>query len=210
MAKRTRGAAIVLDSFLDIMTCMLGVLMLIILLTSIDASQIKVLIPTPYAHTTDKVPVYLECRNGELFLVPVADLREKAETEVKRIAAEAQGDAVTMLGLLSEAKLRSETYEVDLSYALVGQFALTPVPGAKGYVLQSAAQETPATWFGRILTGLDKQKEMLAFLVRDDSFEVFKRARGLAWANKIEVSYELLAAGEPIKLGLGGLGAFAQ
>lgn len=203
MAKRTRGAAIVLDSFLDIMTCMLGVLMLIILLTSIDASQIKILIPTPFAHATEKKPIYLECRNGSLFLVPLVELREKAEAELKRIVDEAQGDSLQMLAALSDARVRDEGYEVDLRYALVGQVALTPLPDAKGYVIQSAAQETASTWFGRILTGLDKQKEMLAFFVRDDSFDVFKRARALAWAHKVEVSYELLSASDPIRLGLG-------
>ncbi len=210
MAKKVRGAPIVLDSFLDIMTCMLGVLMLIILLTSIDASQIKILIPTPFAHASAKKPIYLECRNGGLFAVPLAELRDKAEAEVKRIAAEARGDPAAMLNMLSEARLQGENYAVDLTYALVGQFALVPVAGAKGYVIQSAAQETAATWFGRILTAMDREKEMLTFLVRDDSFDVFKRARGLAWAHKIEVSYELLDQSEPIKFGLGGSRSLAQ
>ena len=62
MGKKKRGQAVVLDSFLDLMTCMLGVLMLIILLTGVDAAQIKVLIPTPIAHSTDKKPVFVECR----------------------------------------------------------------------------------------------------------------------------------------------------
>lgn len=203
MGKRTRGAGIVLDSFLDIMTCMLGVLMLIILLTSIDASQIKILIPTPFAYATEKRPIYLECRNGSLFLVPLVELSQKAEAELKRIVDEAQGDSLQMLAALSDARVRAESYEVDLRYALVGQVALSPLPEAKGYVIQSIAQETASTWFGRILTSLDKEKEMLAFFVRDDSFDVFKRARALAWAHKVEVSYELLGERDPIRLGLG-------
>ena len=45
--KKAEEASISMDSFLDILTCLVGVLMLIIILTSIDASQTKVLIPTP-------------------------------------------------------------------------------------------------------------------------------------------------------------------
>lgn len=210
MARRIRGSPIVLDSFLDIMTCMLGVLMLIILLTSIDASQIKVLIPTPFAHRTDKMPLYLECRGDRLFLVPVMDLRKKAEETIKRIAAEAQGDVVAVLSRLTEERPRVENYEADLTYALAGQIALVLAEGAKGYALADVARETEADWFGRILVGLDKEKEMLTFLVRDDSFDVFKKARGLAWARKVEVSYELLDQGEPIKFGLGGTSSLAQ
>lgn len=210
MAKRVRGSPIVLDSFLDIMTCMLGVLMLIILLTSIDASQIKILIPTPFAHHSNKTPLYLECRGDRLFLVPVMDLRKKAEETIKRIAAEAQGDVVTVLSRLAEERPRVENYEADLTYALAGQIALVPAEGAKGYALTDVAHETAMDWLGRILVGLDKEKEMLTFLVRDDSFDVFKKARGLAWARKVEVSYELLDQGEPIKFGLGGTSPLAQ
>ena len=50
----------------------------------------------------------------------------------------------------------------------------------------------------------------LAFLVRDDSYTVFKRARALAWNQKAEVSYELLDTQAPIKFGLGGSRSLAQ
>jgi hypothetical protein len=51
---------------------------------------------------------------------------------------------------------------------------------------------------------------MLAFLVRDDSFEVFACARILAQTEQIDVSYELLGVDDPIKFGLGGSVPMAQ
>lgn len=210
MARRTRGAAIVLDSFLDIMTCMLGVLMLIILLTSIDASQIKILIPTPLAHATNKKPIYLECRKDELFLVPVDALRAKAEEELNRLKEEAKKDPLSAIARMSNLKLKFENYEMDLNYAMKGQLVLSPIPESRGYALVDVAKELPDGWFGRLLLRLDKQNEMLAFLVRDDSYDVFKRARGLAWAHKVEVSYELLDEKEPLRFGLGGIVPIAQ
>ena len=51
---------------------------------------------------------------------------------------------------------------------------------------------------------------MLSFVVRDDSFEVFKYARALAGIHNIDVSYELLDASQPIKFGLGGTRSLAQ
>lgn len=210
MAKKTRAQAVVLDSFLDIMTCMLGVLMLIILLTGIDASQIKVLIPTPIAHASDRKPVFIECREDQLFMVPVGELRQLAQNELNSIARQAKGDTAEMLRMLSGASAKTEAYRVDLTYALLGQFAILPVPGAKGYRLADTSKEKATDWFGRVLTGVNPEKEMISFLVRDDSYSVFKRARGLAWANKVEVSYELLDTEAPIKFGLGGSRSLAQ
>ena len=210
MGKRDRGSSVNLDSFLDIMTCMLGVLMLIILLTGIDASQIKVLIPTPMEHATDKKPVFIECRNNEMFRVNVGELQKLAQETLKTFSESAKGDSAQMLRGLTEAKVETEEFRVDLTYSLLGQFAIYPVPEAKGYALVDATKERETDWYGRILTGLNREQEMLTFLVRDDSYEVFKRARSLAWNQKIEVSYELLDTAAPIKFGLGGSRSLAQ
>ena len=210
MGKRQRGTSVNLDSFLDIMTCVLGVIMMMILLTGIDAAQIKVLIPTPMEHATDKKPIFIECRNNEMFRVNVIELQKLAQDTLKGISEAAKGDSAQMLRGLTEAKVETEEYRVDLTYSLLGQFAIYPVQEAKGYGLADISKERETDWFGRILTGLNREQEMLTFLVRDDSYEVFKRARSLAWSQKVEVSYELLDIAAPIKFGLGGSRSLAQ
>jgi len=210
VGKRSRGADVKLDSFLDIMTCLLGSLILILLLTSIDASQIQVLIPTPIEHRTDKKPIYIECRNNELFLVPVKDLQVKAQQALKEISEKAKGDTGRFLEMISTADVEGENYRVDLTYALTGQWAIIPKEDTHGYTISDIQKEKPSDWYGRILTGMDKDKEMLSFLVRDDSYEVFKAARALAWQQKVEVAYELLDVEDEIKFGLGGSRMLAQ
>jgi hypothetical protein len=209
MSKRSRGDPVTLDSFLDILTCMEGVLMLIIISTGIDAAQTKVLVPTPMEYKSSKRPVLIECRSDELFEVPLDDLRRLASEELKRIAQQAKGDSAETLRMMGESKVETDSHRVDLTYALLGQLALVSVPG-KGYRLDSIAAETTAGWFGRLMAGINPEEEMLLFLVRDDSFNVFKRARSLAWVNKIECSYEILDLDEPIKFGLGGAVPLAQ
>ncbi|MBN1268784.1 MAG: hypothetical protein JXB04_04295 [Kiritimatiellae bacterium] len=204
MAKRERGAALQLDSFLDIMTCLVGVLVLIIILTGVDASQIKVLIPTPMEHDSDKTPVYIECRDDELFLVPIDNLRDMTRAALAQVAGETKGDMVELLRRLNDLNVQNDIYRVDLSFALLGQFAIAPLPGTKGYPLVSIEQEKPSDWYGRILDGINKETQMITFLVRDDSYSVFKRARALAWAEKVEVSYELLDIDDLVKFGIGG------
>jgi len=199
-----------LDSFLDIMTCLVGVLILVIMLTGIDAAQIEVLIPTPLGHRTDLKPIYIECRDGMLYRIPFEELRNKVTEALNEISEEAGGDVAKIIQLLPEKRVKGEYYELDLTYALSGQFGLLPVPGKEGYRLTSVTQETPQKWFGRILAGIDPKKEMITFLVRDDSYAVFKRARALAWQKKVEVAYELLDRRDVIRFGFGGELVLAQ
>jgi len=210
VAKRTRGASVRLDSFLDIMTCLVGVLVLIIMLTGIDAAQIQVLIPTPLGHATDRRQIIIECRNNMLYRIALDKIREKAVEALDEISDEAGGDMIKVMQLLAERRGRGGGYELDLTHALSGHVALVPVPGEEGYALRSIETETPDKWFGRILAHLDPKEEMLTFLVRDDSYAVFKRARALAWQKKIEVAYELLDARDVIRFGPGGELVLAQ
>jgi hypothetical protein len=201
---RRRSISIALDPVMNVVACALGLLLLVILLASVHASRLQVLIPTPMEHLTEKTPVFIECRNNELFKVPLAELRRLANDRLKAVANEGGGGADEILRQLPQMSVQTDTYRVDLTYALLGQFAIVPMPMAKGYRLEDASKETASDWFGRVLTGVDRDKEMLAFLVRDDSFEVFARARMLAQAEKVDVSYELLGVNDPIKFGLGG------
>ena len=210
MAKKDRGVAVNLDSFLDIMTCMLGILILMILLTGIDASQIKVLVPTPMEQPTDKRPVFIECRNNELFRVSIDEITTRVYDELAAMSEKAKGDQEYFARLLEEATVQTEAHEVDVTFALIGQFALRSLPDVRGYRLESVARETTRDWFGQILNEINGDEEILTFLVRDDSYPVFKKARALAWLKNVDVSCELLDVNEPIKFGLGGTRSMAQ
>lgn len=210
MARRSKGADINLDSFLDIMTCLVGVLVLVLILTGIDAGQIKVLIPTPMEHKTDMNPIYIECRDNEMFVVSIRELQALTRDALVDIGRNAGGDEIEMLQLLEDTEVGDENYKVDLTYTLLGQCAIQAVEGTRGYALEDVQAETEQDWFGKILTSLDRETEMLTFLVRDDSFGVFKRARHIAWKWKVEVSYQLLDVDDVVKFGLGGSSPLPQ
>jgi biopolymer transport protein ExbD len=201
---KSQGASVNLDSFLDIMTCLVGVLVLIIILTGIDAAQIKVLIPTPMEYSTDKRPLFIEIRNNEMYRVPVDELQTKANEALRSITQQAQGNVEQVLMLMNKAEVGTDIYRVDLSFFLTGQFAIVPIAGVPGYPLPAWDKEGPSDWYGSILMGMNKEQEMVTFLVRDDSFRLFKEARHLAWMQKIDVSYELLGSDDVIKFGLLG------
>ena len=201
---KAKGASVNLDSFLDIMTCLVGVLVLIIILTGLDAAQIRVLIPTPMEYDTDKRPIFIEARNNQLFLVPVSDLQQMAEDSMRRLSREAGGNLDRLLTLMQEEDTATEHYRIDLTYFMVGQFGVISVPGSTGYALTDWQNETSRDWFGSILSRMDPEQEMISFLVRDDSFDVFKIARHLAWLSEVDVGYELMSLDEPIRFGMLG------
>ena len=92
---------------------------------------------------------------------------------------------------------------------------LDPIEGTDGYPLASKygrdkngkykPGEPSDGWYRNILNNFDKVDHMLSFIVRDDSFRVFKIARALAWIDRIDVGYELLAEDEQIQFGAGGI-----
>lgn len=204
------GASVNLDSFLDIMTCLVGVLVLIIILTGLDAAQIRVLIPTPMEYDTDKRPIFIEARNNQLYRVPVQELQQLADEAVRRLSREAAGNVERLLTMLQDLDVGTEQYQIDLTYFMVGQFGVLPVEGAEGYELDDWENESPSDWYGRILNALNQEEEFVSFIVRDDSFEVFKVARHLAWLSEIDVGYELLGLDEPIRFGMLGQRARPQ
>ncbi len=203
--KSSKGSSVNLDSFLDIMTCLVGVLVLIIILTGLDAAQIQVLIPTPMEFDTHKRPIFIEARNNQLFRIPVEDLQRQVDAAVRNISRDAAGSGVErLMGLMQELDIRTDQHQVDLTYFMVGQFGVVPIEGASGYELRNWREETSRDWFGSILSNLNPEEEFLAFLVRDDSFEVFKIARHLAWVSNVAVAYDLLSMRETMRFGMLG------
>jgi len=205
MAKK-RDTGISLDSFLDILTCLQGVLMLIIITTGIDAAQTKVMVATPIELAGDERPIFIECRNNELYLVPMAEARQAIVAKQLEImkAKRESSSMVEVLQAVGSADLDIGDYVVDFTRYLSGQIALMPKQDEagndliKGYSIENAELENENTWFGGILFNMDPENERLNFLVREDSFEVFKMARFLAWTKKVKVTYSLVPKNEPL------------
>jgi hypothetical protein len=213
--KKSDDGGIRMDSFLDILTCLVGVLVLIIILTSIDASQTKVLIPTPMAGKSDKRMLFVECRNDELFRIDLNEIKSITEEKLAELDQTLTGDEADMKRTLQELTLEVGDYNVDPAYVLVGSIALTPRPGSEGDDLSGVNMQELAGivvpgWYGDLLDQADPDEDIITFLVRDDSFRVFKKARAIAWNRKIKVAYELLAVNDPIIFGLGGDISLAQ
>ena len=199
------GPAMDLSSFTDLMTCILGVLVLIILLTGIDASQITVLVATPKEMISDdKSPVLFECRSNQLYYISIEELKKAVDKKTEEIREKVQSDPNEFLKLAGKSFLELEGQQVDYTFALTGKYVLMPIPNSQGYKFERFMDETDQMWFGSRLATINPETQFLCFFVRPDSYKVFQQARSLAWMRNINVSCELLDERDVIRLGPGG------
>ena len=142
------GPDIDLSSFTDLMTCILGVLVLIILLTGIDASQISVLVATPKEITgDDKSPVFFECRNQQLFYISTDDLKDAVDAKTEEIRVAVAGDPKEFLKQAAQTMLEVNGQKVDYTMALVGKYELIPIPDAEGYSFDKTVVADEENWY---------------------------------------------------------------
>ncbi|HOE00959.1 MAG TPA: hypothetical protein PLD40_10575 [Kiritimatiellia bacterium] len=207
----SEGPSIDLSSLTDIMTCILGCLVFIIMLTGIDASQITVLVATPKEMTADdKSPVFFECRKDQLFEISLDQLKKACDEKTEEIRDWVKGNEQEFLKQAAQTMLEVNGQRLDYTYALMGKYVLMPIMDATGYALGTATEETPDKWYASRLAQIDPETQFICFLVRPDSYRVFQRARNLAWINNINVACELQDEKNPISIGPGGERMYMQ
>ncbi len=206
-----KSAAIDLSAFTDIMTCVLGILILIILLTGIDASQITVLVSTPKELTgDDKSPVFFECRDKQVFHISLKELKVAVDEKTEVLRNMVDNNEAEFLKAAATTVMELNGQRLDYTYALLGKYMLTAIPDAEGYKFEHYLRETPEMWYGSRLKEINPETQFICFFVRPDSFKVFQQARALAWIQNINVSCELLDERDPIQIGPGGNRIYAQ
>lgn len=204
--KADATGAINLDSFLDVLTCLQGILMLVIIATGIDAAQTKVLVPTPIERQSDKQAVYLECRGNRIYPMDVPELARQARIQMMAVSQQAGGDQIKLMQALGNQHVTNEFYEVDLTYYLLGQLVINPRQDApKGYELQELSTFSSDNFMVHLLNSFDSEKKRIVLIVRDDSFQVFKVAQRLSFLKQAEVGVEIYDAREVLRFSQQGV-----
>lgn len=213
MSKRRHDDAPVLslDSFLDIVTNVVGVLILVAVVTVLGTGDIGVsagatalAAPRP---TADRA--LFHCAGGELFFVDEKGNAKRLQSQI--------GDALREKGLTAEAvteyldnhDLGDATHRVRAESGPGGLAWVYRVrPGVHGEDKGRVGQSTSA--FQRRLDELPAGG-FAYFVVDDDSFEVFRAAREVAAARGIAVGWSPQERGKGLRLGaMGSLGKRVQ
>ena len=203
-----------LDSFLDVLTNIVGVLIFVSLFASLAANggapKTHLTIQTPLASTTDKEPLWFEIQNNKVSYLNLRQIRNK-EIELSgslpNCNKPSSGNSVSLsnyqscllsiLGRQSNFRVDTDSYQVrtvDQGVSLLFE----PLSNNIG---ETATQLTTVnSAYKQVLSKSNPNKDYLAFIVRPDSFEAFRDARKQAWEAGYEVGWEPLEQDAPIKI----------
>ena len=140
-----------IDSLMDIVTNIVGMLIIIGIISSLSLRTKEFVFQTPMVYNTPKKSVIFECRNEQVFPVSI----DQNQYYLRTFAA--------------------------------FQEVLLPKPGVQGEGITQIRQINSK--FNRILKSLNPKKQFIFFIVRSDSYEIFREARKLAWEKKLDVGW---------------------
>jgi hypothetical protein len=217
-----------LDSFLDILTNTVGVLMFISLFVTLVTAQAGTIVRTPLVSKSRKIPQFFEVRENRVaqldtqsVVLQVSDfINSLPDCEEPAISAPSSSvlyqDYLEQLNqyetclqnrvaALNNYRAKIPYYEVRVyvnssSSDLV--YAYEPSKEDKG---ESARElEQTDSEFKEAIAQLDPKQDYIAFLVRPDSFEAFRAARKLSWSQGFDVGWEPMNPERAIVFGSGG------
>jgi hypothetical protein len=201
--KRKGEPELLIVSFCDIVTITTAALFFCLIVTVQEAVKVPIFRPTPLAKVSTKQGIFFECRNDQLFFVDMAGLDGQVEDLMSKLNPGVRGgDLGSFVKVIQDQDIGNAYYKVDPRYLLVGKMGLEPRPGTYGE--GTGDLENASSKYQAMLSSLDKDKQYIAFLVRDDSFNVFRKARQVADGLGLDTGWELLGVDEPIKFGEGG------
>jgi len=147
-----------------------------------------------------KTAAFVECRNKQIFVIDKDGIDQQVARALSALSG--RGKMPDFLKEISKQDIGDKFYRVLPNYLLSAVVALEP----RGVATGDSMEDLPRadSMYSTTLSRLDTQKYYIVFLVRDDSFPVFRRARELAEQNHFDVFWELLSIDEPIKFGRGG------
>jgi hypothetical protein len=204
-----------LDSFLDVLTNVVGVLIFVSIFASLAATgggnpKTRVTIQTPLSSPTKKEGLWFEIQNKKVSHLNLDKVRAK-ELELSgslpncnkptsidpASQSNYQSCLLSILGRQSNFRVDTENYRVktvDQGVSLLFE-PLSPNIGET-----STQFTTTDSAYKQVLSKFNPKQNYLIFIVRPDSFETFRTARKLAWEAGYEVGWEPHPKGSPIKI----------
>ncbi len=202
--KRDDTPFLSLDAFLDIATNVVGILILVAVVTVLGAGNISVSSgasalnpPKPRSNR-----VLFELKGDEIYVVDEKGNGERVQDAVRRALGEDATSADRVASLLVETDVGDRTYRVQAEAQPGGvAWVYTLRADARGESMTDLAKEDSR--FRRTLESLDSGS-FVYFVVHEDSFDMFKKARDLAIEKGVAIGWHPVEGGAPLKLSSGG------
>jgi hypothetical protein len=197
-----------LDSFLDIMTNTVGVLIFVLLFVSLSAADAAVLVRTPLRQETKKAPLFFEVRGERVVHIDT----KKVNGELERLFARVRAlDPEYMAEVGTEAiegfETTTENYRVHMMGSLSYEsLNLQYLPRSRDAGEVTGQLSDTGSKYSSLLRRQDPNQAYVAFIVRPDGFEAFREARKLAWARGFQVGWEPFGEELPLSFVVSGKG----
>jgi hypothetical protein len=191
-----------LDSFLDIVTNVVGVLVLVAMVTVVSAGKISV--PSGATAATAAKPtatrLLFECSHDEVFFVDEEGNGRRVLEEASHVGAHPSRNVLAEMLEANDVgdathRVHVDTTERNLSWVY------TLRPDARGEGASDLDRE--GSDFRRRLGGIEGSG-FAYFVVHDDSFEVFRKARDLARTRGIAVGWHPVEGHASLRLSANG------
>jgi hypothetical protein len=212
-----------LDSFLDILTNTVGVLMFIGLFVSLLAVEAGTIIRTPLRAETNKDGRFFEVRNNQVFYLS----DPKLEREIDQVLSTLPNCKTPNIPenipsylynfytqeierydqCIKTRNIRLENFYYDNGNYLVSftdQGSLKYDASSSSQGEDSKQLKKTNSNFINTLKNLNPEINYVAFIVRPDSFEAFRVAREKAWSLGFEVGWEPISQDRILVFGSGG------
>ncbi|MGK7945225.1 MAG: hypothetical protein AB4058_12215 [Microcystaceae cyanobacterium] len=209
-----------LDSFLDILTNTVGVLMFITIFITLLAVESSDIVRTPLSSNSNKTPRFFEVRGNRITYIDDTAV----ESQLTRTLPTCESPDVPnvldtynyqyyanqveiyqncRLGLLQKLQnFRGRTTHYTARFLELGSLLYEPVDPNSGETPKDIEQSESE--FNQVLETLNPKNDYLAFIVRPDSFSAFRAARKQADQSGFDVGWEPFTQDTPIVFGSGG------
>lgn len=201
------GDKIGLDSFLDIVTNVIGALFFVLVFVALSSFGARGKVTLPIVSVANTEPVLFECR-GNTVLFPAI---ERLEEDASKALMDAMNKGMrpeSAVAAVNQAGIGNPYYSCTLELTrmkdqrVLPSIVLTPMPGAAG---ETAAQlKEEGSVFRGALSQFDPKTHHIFFIVRSDSFEVFHVTRKAAIRAGFRIGWEPLSADEPYRAATSG------
>ena len=182
-------------TFCDIVTVSMVAMFMVLIIVIDQAMRTPIVRPIPLALATTNAPVYFECRSNQVFYIDrkeLEDIRVKAMAEMRAKS----GEQESMLQNAMNQDIGNRFYHFENSFLVLGITALVPREGVPGVAIPEL--EKPDAVFQRVVNELDPLAHFIVYLVRDDSFDAYRKVRELSNKRGFLSGWEYLGRGEVI------------
>ncbi len=188
-----------LDSFMDIVTNVIGALFFVVVYAALSSLGAKGKITTPLRSEAQTEPIFFECRQNTAIYPDLESLQKRLKDEFERRRSQVTPGT---LEEFRKTEIKNSYYRWDVAALSRGVISFEKTdgpPGENGYALLQQRSN-----FRQQLAKFDPSKHHIFIFARADSFEVFHTARRVAISMGFKVGWMPVSADEPLRFGPGG------